>query len=371
VHAVFDSEFSISDYDTAMEDRIRKALLAHFDSDVARGAELDNLGGHASLRIYWRVHLPARTRRGDSSLIAMVLPQSAAALKSEEGGSSSEPAVTELPFVSVQRYLHGLGVRVPAIDFVDMDLGVLLLEDLGDTMFEDVYYAAPPERNEALYREAIDLLVDFQRRVLRDTERDCICWQKEFDTELLRWELDHYTEWGVDAKYGTQRLDPIRAEVGELYDSIVERLRALPQTLSLRDYQSRNIMRKGTQWVIIDFQDALRGPFVYDLVALLRDSYIELDPQTVHRLVSYYADADLPWCTSAQEVAQAFHLQTVQRKLKDAGRFIFIDRVKENPSFLPYYEPSLGYVRNALRHLPEIGASEVWERGLLRTRDGC
>lgn len=349
-----------------MEQRIRAALGARFGSDVANRAHLTNLGGHASLRIYWRIRLGEPSfPRGDSSLMAMVLPQTDAALKSEEGGSSAEPAPTELPFVSVQRYLDGLGVRVPEVDFVDMDLGVLLLEDLGDTMFENVYHATAAEEREALYREAIDLLVDYQQRVLHDTERDCICWQKEFDAELLRWELDHYTEWGVDALFGADRLDPIRAEVGALYDSIVQQLRALPQTLSLRDYQSRNIMRKDDEWVIIDFQDALRGPFIYDLVALLRDSYIELAPDMVDRLVAYYADADLPWCADAADVAQAFHLQTVQRKLKDAGRFIFIDRVKKNPSFLPYYEPSLGYVRNALSRLPTVGGADVWARGLL------
>ena len=48
-----------------------------------------------------------------------------------------------------------------------------------------------------------------------------------------------------------------------------------------------------------------------------------------------------------------FDVVTVQRKLKDAGRFIFIDRVKKNPSFLPYFEPSLGKVRAALARLAD------------------
>ena len=238
-----------------------------------------------------------------------------------------------------------------------------LLQVLGDTTFENVYLEH--REPEPLYREAIDLLVDYQRRVHLDSARDCICWDKQFDAELLRWELDHYTEWGIDALHGRERLDPMRDEVGALFDRIVTRLLELPQTLSLRDYQSRNIMKKGDEWVIIDFQDALHGPFIYDLVALLRDSYIELPPDMVDRLVAYYAAQDLPWCENAADVAQAFHLQTVQRKLKDAGRFIFIDRVKGNPSFLPYYEPSLGYVKNALRQLPEIGGSDLWDRGLM------
>ena len=49
-----------------------------------------------------------------------------------------------------------------------------------------------------------------------------------------------------------------------------------------------------------------------------------------------------------------FDLLTVQRKLKDAGRFVFIDRVKKNPSFLAHIPSSLHYVRDALKRRPEL-----------------
>jgi len=108
-------------------------------------------------------------------------------------------------------------------------------------------------------------------------------------------------------------------------------------------------------WVVIDFQDALVGPYVYDLVSLLRDSYIELPPDLVSELVDEYLrvgrGADLPWCDDPDAVRRAFHLQTVQRKLKDAGRFVYIDRETEHPEFLDYYEPSIRYVDTALRRL--------------------
>ena len=58
----------------------------------------------------------------------------------------------------------------------------------------------------------------------------------------------------------------------------------------------------------------------------------------------------------------------MQRKLKDAGRFVFIDQVKKNPSFLVHIPSSLKYVKDALarrsdlaevrdilaRHVPEL-----------------
>jgi aminoglycoside/choline kinase family phosphotransferase len=52
-----------------------------------------------------------------------------------------------------------------------------------------------------------------------------------------------------------------------------------------------------------------------------------------------------------------FHLQTLQRKLKDAGRFVFIHRRRGNPGFLKFFPASVGYVRQALEALgqwPEV-----------------
>jgi aminoglycoside/choline kinase family phosphotransferase len=109
-------------------------------------------------------------------------------------------------------------------------------------------------------------------------------------------------------------------------------------------------------FTVIDFQDALLGPRQYDLVALLRDSYVELPEGLVDALLGRYqgqmsqVDGGV---TEADRFRETFDLCTVQRKLKDAGRFEFIDRVKKNPSFLPYVGLSLRYVARALERLPQ------------------
>ena len=114
--------------------------------------------------------------------------------------------------------------------------------------------------------------------------------------------------------------------------------------------------RSGEQ-VVIDFQDALQGPRQYDLVALLRDSYVELDRPLIDRMLRRYLEI-LPQeggpSLPPEEFIGFFDLLTVQRKLKDAGRFVFIDQVKKNPSFLAHIPSSLRYVRDALKRRPEL-----------------
>lgn len=359
-----------------MEARIRKALASLFDQETSERAKLENLGGHASLRIYWRIHLPAgRTwPREELTRMAMVIPEDRLSqLQSDEGQSSSQHNQSgELPFVDVHRYLKFLELPVPEIDHVDMDLGVLVLEDLGDELFEEMYLSigrnfgpSPADRRlptEQLYHQAINLMVDVQRSFTQNhydvaTAPETIATGRAFDAELLRWELNHYTEWGLEAQYGEGVLGDAKADLERIFDHLVNELLELPQTLVMRDYQSRNIMNKNGKLHLIDFQDALMGPVVYDLVALLRDSYIELSYVTVHRLVDYYSRqgfaAGLSWCDDPAAIQRAFNLQTLQRKLKDAGRFVFIDRVRGNDSFLQYYRPSIGYVRQALEMLDD------------------
>ena len=70
--------------------------------------------------------------------------------------------------------------------------------------------------------------------------------------------------------------------------AIVETLAAEPRVLCHRDYHSRNLMLHDGRLYIIDFQDARMGPDTYDLVSLLRDSYVDLPEQTVDELIAYF-----------------------------------------------------------------------------------
>ena len=374
--------------DDSMRTRVEAALADRFGEAIAREAMLDRRGGHASLRIYWRVELPAPASgrsypRGDRVLRALALPEAGATpgeAPPPDPHAGFRDAADAWPFVNVQRYLHRIGMPVPAIDHVDVARGVLLIEDLGDELFEHAVWRAAgvdfddhdvppgPLGGEAvfdLYRTVLDVVLELHRAARRSLADPafgeaarCVAFEREFDREALRWELDHYREWGLQARLGDDAVRPHEAALADAFDRLAGALLALPQTLALKDLQSRNVMRKAGRWYVIDFQDALRAPFVYDLVALLRDSYVVLDDALVDDLLDYYvaegARAGLPWCEDPAAVKRAFHLQTVQRKLKDAGRFIFVEREKGKDEFLPYYEPSVGYARRALDELPDF-----------------
>ena len=329
--------------DPHTEARVRAAVREVTGRD-ASAAPVRRLAGHASMRSYWRVGAPPESH------VVMVLP---AERKPEEVTKGGAPAVD--PFVDVQRYLAGIGVRVPAIRAFLEPEGLMVLEDLGDEMLETRLLAGDPPR--PLYERAIDQLARLRAHA-EARPGGCVAFGRSFDADLYRWELEHFVEWGLEAWKGARLLPAERAVCDREFDRIARTLEAEPKGFTHRDYQSRNLMvLPGGEQAVIDFQDALLGPRQYDLVALLRDSYVELEPALVEDMLRRWLDrfhAEGGPRLAYEPFHALFDLLTVQRKLKDAGRFVFIDRVKKNPGFLPSIPASLRYVRDALARRPDL-----------------
>jgi aminoglycoside/choline kinase family phosphotransferase len=320
-------------------------------------ARVTEMPGGASTRRYFRVE-----RTGDAG----AAPKTAVAMFVPEGGKPEEIAKdgarARWPFLEVRDLLAASGVDVPALYGEDQDDGWLLIEDLGDDTLANFLARNEPAR-ESLYRRAVEDLARAQRALAR-LPAESIVATRAFDADLLRWEIDHFREWGLEAR-GHHLSAADRATFDAIADRLARRIAGWPRGFVHRDYQSRNLMVRhhagDASLCWIDFQDALLGPRVYDLVALLSDSYQTFDRDFVEaRLRDYAAAMGDP---NLDEIVEQFDYVTVQRKLKDAGRFVFIDRKKGNDSFLRFVEPTISKVDTALvrlsAHDPDMKA--LWD----------
>ncbi|MEO0326502.1 MAG: phosphotransferase [Myxococcota bacterium] len=332
----------------------------------ARALGLAALAGQASSRRYYRLRLEGAAWDGGGpgpadvrSSVVMRLPDDPAlAFGSDEGQVPEEVdgnGAPRLPFLDVQRFLAARGLPVPAVYAVALERRLLLLEDLGDVSFEARLRDTPGERWESLYGAAVDLLAELHGRTAqRPGEAPARVHRSVFGADLLRWELDHFREWGLEALLGP--LDPVtRRALDGHFDALAATLARAPRGFVHRDYQSRNLHWRGPELVLLDFQDALQGPAVYDLVALLNDGYVQVPEALQLAMRRRYAAA-----TGRPDDA-LFDLVAVHRKLKDAGRFVYIDRVRGDASFLPYVGRCLGYVDAALARWGGAAARELRE----------
>lgn len=318
--------------------------------------EVTALRGDASTRSYLRLLVSSEPTTNPGRVIAMCLPEDS--FKSDEGGPPT--AESRLPFLQMAELLHARGLPVPTIYVEDLDRGIILLEDLGDVTLETRLLGTPTSDWPALYSQAVELLASVHDRCeLLPT--GALAARRRFDLELLRWELEHFRQWGLEALFEPLSAAAFR-EVESAFSELVAEIVSLPYGFTHRDYQSRNLMVRGDDLTIIDFQDALQGPRAYDLAALLCDSYVPLEASLQDAMIEVYAGAR---GLEPEPLKQEFWLVALHRKLKDAGRFVFIDRVRNNPDFLQWYPQSLVYVGRALDRLSRFtGLHQALERAI-------
>jgi aminoglycoside/choline kinase family phosphotransferase len=316
--------------------------LAEAAFPESRGSfDLTPMPGGASTRRYFRVRLGHRTA------VAMFVPEGS---KPEEV-ANGDVAPARWPFLEVRDLLGSRGVDVPAVHGEATAQGWLLLEDLGDDTLAAHLLSNPGRRQELYVRAATDLAV--AQESLAELPPGCIVASRAFGEDLLSWEIHHFREWGLEAR-GVVLSAADRSAFDAIAARLARRIAALPRVFVHRDYQSRNLMvRPSGSLCWIDFQDALLGPRVYDLVALLNDSYQAFDRSFVEARLDDYARRASLGAAERSVLRREFDLVTVQRKLKDAGRFIFIDRVKGNPSFLRFVEPTIAKARASAARLSD------------------
>ncbi len=299
----------------------RERIDAYFErSGLARQSpRVVPLTGDASDRRYYRVLLP------DAPSIVLSL-------------YAGPFDVDTLSFVNVAKLLEQMPVPIPTVLGHAGDLGVLALEDLGDVTLQAHLGAATAGEHAALYRQAVALIATLQRRGAELASPAYLPYGIAFDVEKLTWELDFFTKHFIEAYRGVVIAPAARNELRQAFGELIAELTAEPRVLCHRDYHSRNLMLHHDRLYIIDFQDARMGPDTYDLVSLLRDSYVDLPEHTFEELIAYFL-ALKGQTGSESEFRKRFDTMALQRNLKALGTFGYQTTARRNPVLHPVHPP--------------------------------
>lgn len=343
-------------------DSLRKdvaSLLREHLRLTAVDLKLDRLPGDASNRHYYRI-----ASDGHTYILMRVMDDTPAKVFEEK---TDLKKVDELPFVNVHRFLESISMPVPKIHVWDKAKGLMVLEDWGDQMLEGVVKEGNGKRIRALYEQCIETMVRLQVQGTAKIDENCLAWHQRFNVALLVWEFDHFLEYGVEVREGRTMAPGDRSAVRVIFESMAKEIESQPRVLTHRDFHSRNVMvREGDKIGLIDFQDALMGPWTYDLASLLRDAYVTLGEDVIDGLIASFLKHRIAMGAAPVdpvEFRRQFDIASVQRNLKAAGRFVFIDVKKGNDKFLRHIPPVLGYVRKNLQKYEELApAFEVLQK---------
>ena len=260
-------------------------------------------------------------------------------------------AFDSLPFVNVSQLFDAIPLPIPAIAGHADDLGILILEDLGDVTLQAHLGVTQPIEHAGLYKQAVEFVFRMQRKGEELVSSEFLPYGIAFDRDKLTWELNFFGKYFLEAYRGVSVSASARSAFDEEWRLIAEELATEPRVLCHRDYHSRNLMLHDRRLYIIDFQDARMGPDTYDMASLLRDSYVDLSEARIDELIRAYLS--LGGATKATpdaftEYRRRFDLMSVQRNLKALGTFGHQTTARNNPVYIQYIPRTLNYLRTNL-----------------------
>ena len=327
---------------------IKENITALFNTCCGQPLSITKIQGDASSRQYFRI-----------------IGTTNASVACYDPAFESSTAI-DYPFLVMHELLSRHDIPVPAVKAIDAEKGLLLLEDCGELLLQNLFESQKKQTIPVLYREIIDILVQLQTI---GGEKTNIPFSRSFDKEILMFEFDFFIEHGLldyfASAFDLKLIGMLRHEFEAIAEFLVK-----PRdfVLNHRDFHSRNILVYKDKPVIIDFQDARMGLPQYDAVSLIKDSYIKLDPLLTEELKAHHYNAlrshDLS-TMSFDEYLFYFDLMAFQRNIKAIGTFCFQTRVKKNNAFEHSIAPTLAYIPDYIEARTELKAAGEILRPLL------
>ena len=256
------------------------------------------------------------------------------------------------PFVDIANILFKAGLNVPKIHEADLKEGFLLLSDLGNKTYLE---ALNPQNAASLYQDAYIAVINIQKNAETHALR-------VYDDSLLRQELQLFPDWYLKFHKSYVLNDSEKNILNLTFDLLINNIRSHTEVFVHRDFHSRNLMvcdgEPRQNPGILDFQDALKGSIVYDLVSLFKDAYIVWEEEKIiDWLIRYWELAKKNGLKVQEDFAEFyrdFEWMGVQRHLKVVGIFARLNYRDHKANYLNDLPAVENYLCRACERYKEL-----------------
>jgi len=255
-------------------------------------------------------------------------------------------------FLEFSRHFRGHELPVPEIYAADLNHGVYLEQDLGDTtLFE---FLSQNRKGDDIassvvetYRRVVALLPRFQVEAGRDLNYKVCYPRASFDRQSIAWDLNYF-------KYYFLRLSgiPFNEQALEIdFGRLTRFLLTAPRDYFLyRDFQSRNIMLPQGRPFFLDYQGGRKGALQYDIASLLYDAKADLPPALRQRLLDHYLNSLRKFVDiTPTDFMHHYYAFVYVRLMQALGAYGFRGFYERKPHFLqsvPYALKNLEWLLN-------------------------
>jgi aminoglycoside/choline kinase family phosphotransferase len=307
-----------------------------------QGAEARPLAGDGSVRRYTRLKQGART------CLLMECP----------------PELSIEPFLKIDALLRQLDLSAPEVLAASAGAGLALVEDFGDDTFSRLLANGADEAT--LYRLAVDLLIALHRRA---TPAD-LATLPVFDDDRALDGLFRMLDWYWPAIHGAAASETVRREFESAWRAVLPKMRKVPDSIALFDYHTDNLLKLDRPGIaacgIIDFQDAVQAPVVFDIATLLANDRRAIPDSLRDALIDRYLAA-FP-ALDRDAFMTAFAVKTAHWNTRIVGTFARLLR-RDGKVLYQRFMPRVWFlVEHTIAH-PALGPVAEWYRRHLPKAD--
>ena len=231
-------------------------------------------------------------------------------------------------FLLVSNWLIQNNFSAPTIYIKNKDLGLLLLEDFGQTKFS-IILKNNKNKKKYYYKKAIQTLISL-------SEKKPPKFLKCYDKKILLKELNIFLIWHLN--YNMNNDNKEINEWNIIWKNLFKKTDNNKSSIVLRDYHIDNIFYLAKRNRIkdiglIDYQDALIGHPSYDLVSLLQDVRTFISKKDQKFLYDYYISKNNH---NADHFKKTYLILGTQRLIKIIGIFKRLNANDNNSAYMKY-----------------------------------
>lgn len=241
-------------------------------------------------------------------------------------------------FLYFSQKFKQLGLNTPQIFAVNEDKTLYIQEFLGEKTLSDII---AEEGHSARVKELVKQILEKLYFVQQNTQNE-IDFSQSYEYECydelpITHDLYYFKNFLVDVLEIPYHKGKLLKEFRTLVQEI-ERLK--PQCIMLRDFQARNILVDDKDNVhFIDYQSAMQGPAVYDVVSFLYQAKAHFPKQWKEEMTEKYISL---WQEHQREaLRQAVPYAKLIRFLQVLGAYGFRGILQKKPHFLNSLEKGI------------------------------
>jgi hypothetical protein len=241
-------------------------------------------------------------------------------------------------FAKKSKTLLDSDIQVPKVIARDDNLGLLIVEDFGDRLFQ---FNLSEESADEMYKAAIDQLIKIQ-----DLDLDSKVF-KNFDETVMFQNWSLFENSFLNDLLGIKPASEINKKLKNKYNLVCKKLNGHIKVICHYDFECRNlILLDSGKAGVLDFQDAMIGSIGLDLASLFKDLYFFWSEEKINNWYQYFLNNSAIAKAnniSLQDLIKIIDYCSIQRQFRILGKLSEVhfklgrtNRLKDFPVLMRY-----------------------------------